>query len=186
MLDYYLRNSKSGLYPIKLITYVFVFYSVVFGVFKMYWYHPVLYYDSKNLFYNQYRLAKFLEKYYNSDTVIANDIGAITYYTDIHILDMYGLGTTEVAKMKYSRTRQKNFADGMNNLGRKREAKIAVLYPELFPDEIPENWILVERWKMINFRDPRIRYVNFYTISKNDISYLRKNLKEFENLYLPR
>ncbi|WP_126653330.1 hypothetical protein [Chryseobacterium aureum] len=182
--DYYLKTSGSSV-P-KLSAALFTGYSVVFGLFKVYWYHPVLYTDSKNLYYNQYKLAQFLKKYYNSETVVANDIGAITYFTDIEVLDMYGLGSTEVAQYKYKNSGENDFSSFMGELSTRKNARIAAIYPEWFAGQIPKNWILVGKWKMSDFRNPNIRYVNFYAVTKNDIPYLRKSLKAFESNYFPR
>jgi hypothetical protein len=182
--DFYVKTSDFSI-P-KLFAALFVGYSVVFGLFKMYWYHPVLYTDSKNLYYNQYKLAEFLKKYYQSETVVANDIGAITYFTNIEVLDMYGLGSTEVAQYKYQNPLHDDFSYFMGKLSASKKARIAAIYPEWFAGQVPKNWIFVGRWKMNDFRNPNIRYVNFYAVTKSDIPYLRKSLKEFEYNYFPR
>ncbi|MFP3596082.1 hypothetical protein [Chryseobacterium sp. SIMBA_029] len=182
--DYYLKTSDFSI-P-KLSAVLFIGYSVVFGLFKMYWYHPVLYTDSKNLYYNQYKLAQFLKKYYHSETIVANDIGAITYFTNIEVLDMYGLGSTDIAKYKYKNFGKNDFSYFMGELSNRKNARIAAIYPEWFVGQIPKNWVLVGKWKMSNFRNPNIRYVNFYAVTKSDIPYLRKRLKEFKDNYFPR
>lgn len=182
--DFYFKTSDFSI-P-KLFAVLFIGYSVIFGLFKVYWYHPVLYIDSKNLYYNQYKLAQFLKKYYHSETIVANDIGAITYFTNIEVLDMYGLGSTGVAKYKYKNPDGNNFSYFMEELSHRKNARIAVIYPEWFGKQIPKNWVLVGKWKMSDFRNPHIRYVNFYAVTKSDIPYLRKSLKEFNYNYFPR
>ncbi|BFO66054.1 hypothetical protein KCF3NO3_20370 [Chryseobacterium sp. KCF3-3] len=74
----------------------------------------------------------------------------------------------------------------MGELSYRKNARIAVIYPEWFVGQIPKNWVLVGKWKMSDFRNPHIRYVNFYAVTKSDIPYLRKNLKEFKYNYFPR
>ncbi len=61
---------------------------------------------SKNIYDQQIQLADFLHKYYRNAKVVANDIGAITYFNNIHLLDTYGLGSIEVAKLRKGRSRQ--------------------------------------------------------------------------------
>ncbi|KFF75154.1 hypothetical protein HX13_08015 [Chryseobacterium sp. P1-3] len=49
---------------------------------------------------NRYSLQDFLKKYYNNSKVVANDIGAISYFTDIHLLDFMGLGSNEIVHFR--------------------------------------------------------------------------------------
>jgi len=43
----------------------------------------------------QYQTAEFIRRYYPSDAVIVNDLGAVTYSTQARILDLVGLGDIE-------------------------------------------------------------------------------------------
>jgi hypothetical protein len=43
----------------------------------------------------QYQTAEFIRRYYPASTVIVNDLGAVTYYTQARILDLVGLGDIE-------------------------------------------------------------------------------------------
>jgi hypothetical protein len=44
-------------------------------------------------------MAQFLKKYKNHANIAANYIGAITYFTEIKLLDLAGLGNYEVLKL---------------------------------------------------------------------------------------
>jgi hypothetical protein len=46
-------------------------------------------------FLEQYQTAQFIRLYGPDDTVIVNDLGAVTYYTGARILDVVGLGDLE-------------------------------------------------------------------------------------------
>jgi hypothetical protein len=54
----------------------------------------------KNIYDQQIQMSRFLHTYYNESKVMANDIGAITYYTKIDLLDVAGLGSTSVVQNK--------------------------------------------------------------------------------------
>lgn len=54
----------------------------------------------KNIYDQQIQMSRFLHTYYNESKVMANDIGAITYYTKIDLLDLVGLGSTSLIHNK--------------------------------------------------------------------------------------
>jgi hypothetical protein len=49
----------------------------------------------RGTFLEQYQTARFIRLYGPNDTVIVNDLGAVTYYTGARILDVVGLGDIE-------------------------------------------------------------------------------------------
>jgi hypothetical protein len=63
----------------------------------------IIHVAGKNIYDQQIQMGKFLHAYYNESKVMANDIGAITYYTNIDLLDLVGLGSTSVLKIGLQR-----------------------------------------------------------------------------------
>ncbi len=49
----------------------------------------------RGTYLEQYQTAQFIQRYYPTDTIIVNDLGAVTYYTRARILDLVGLGDIE-------------------------------------------------------------------------------------------
>jgi hypothetical protein len=49
----------------------------------------------RGTYLEQYQTAQFIRRYYPGATVIVNDLGAVTYYTQARILDLVGLGDLE-------------------------------------------------------------------------------------------
>jgi hypothetical protein len=49
----------------------------------------------RGTYLEQYQTAQFIRRYYPTDSVIVNDLGAVTYYTRARILDLVGLGDIE-------------------------------------------------------------------------------------------
>jgi hypothetical protein len=45
-------------------------------------------------------MSKFIGKYFNKSTIVANDIGAISYYSNIKLHDLVGLGSTDILAYK--------------------------------------------------------------------------------------
>jgi len=62
----------------------------------------VMYLANRNIFDQQYQMGRFLHDFCDDCSVVANDIGAITYLSHIDLLDVAGLGSTEVARMRNS------------------------------------------------------------------------------------
>jgi len=57
-------------------------------------------YANKNIYDQQIQMARLVKKSFNNSTIVANDIGAITYFTDIKLYDLVGLGSTDILDMK--------------------------------------------------------------------------------------
>jgi hypothetical protein len=56
---------------------------------------------SRNIYEQPYQMAHLVAEELGPDAWIAlNDLGALTYYTDSHVLDLVGLGSVEVARLK--------------------------------------------------------------------------------------
>ncbi|MDR1122237.1 MAG: glycosyltransferase family 39 protein, partial [Dysgonamonadaceae bacterium] len=62
--------------------------------------HKIMRQAGKNVYDQQIQMSRFLHIYHNESKVMANDIGAITYYTNIDLLDLVGLGSTSVIKYR--------------------------------------------------------------------------------------
>jgi Ca2+/Na+ antiporter len=62
--------------------------------------HTVIKTAGKNIYDQQIQMSRFLHTYYNKEKIMANDIGAITYFTHIDLLDLVGLGSNSIMKIK--------------------------------------------------------------------------------------
>lgn len=59
---------------------------------------------ARNIFEQQRQMAEMLRRSFPGAAVAVNDIGAIGYYADVRVLDLWGLATMEVARHKLERT----------------------------------------------------------------------------------
>jgi len=92
---------------------------------------------TKNIFEQQIQMAKFLQKECNTCSVAANDIGAIVYFTDITLLDMYGLGSYEVIKHKKNGTYTSKVK---NELLKTNDVTLVIVYDSWFKGIKLENY----------------------------------------------
>ncbi len=128
--------------------------------------------------------AKFVAKYYNNSTIAVNDLGAVSFYSDAYILDIYGLGSKEpvyylMEKGKYNKSEVEYWI-------KQKNAEIAILQPEwiVIAKRIPDAWLMVGKWNTpqnVAFGDTT---VGFYLVNPSKKDYLIKNLRDFSP-YIP-
>ncbi|MDD8019216.1 MAG: hypothetical protein PHP42_12655 [Bacteroidota bacterium] len=134
---------------------------------------------AQNRFYEHIQPARFIKQYYNNSVVAVNDIGAVAYFTDAKILDVYGLGNIEPyffknRKAGYSKQDLYNWA---HNNG----AQIAFLQFQWTEvrRRIPDEWKMVGQWdipKNVVFADTK---VGIYAVDPSAKEELIQNLKTF-------
>lgn len=91
----YIKNRFFSLLPV-----VFIALTVYVIAARIISSDIVIRSAGKNIYDQQIQMGRFLHTYYNESKVIANDIGAITYYTKIDLLDLVGLGSNSVIHNK--------------------------------------------------------------------------------------
>ncbi len=131
----------------------------------------------KNIYEQQYQVGRFLRQFYQGQTVAANDIGAINYLADIRCLDVFGLGSIDVARMKRARqyTLERVYA-----WARFKGARIAVVYHDL--DELGAGgavWEKVGQWTIADNVVCGSDTVFFYAAGEGETARLAANLRAF-------
>lgn len=136
---------------------------------------------AKNIYEQQYQMAKFISRYYAGNTLAANDIGAINYFADIDCLDIFGLGSLEVAGLRLSGGYN---AESLGKLARTKKARIAVVYEKWLEKlaGIPPDWIKVGNWRILRNVTCGDETVTFYAIGLAEEKALSANLREFSSL----
>src|SRR5690606_13290097 len=123
--------------------------------------------------------------FYSNQKVVANDIGAIAYFSNVQLLDMVGLGSTEVTVM-HLKVRDLPAKEYNNALGdylarycRANQYKMAVIYTDWFPGDVPEHWTRVASWSIEDNHIAARDRVDFYALDHDEVPYLRCSLKMF-------
>jgi hypothetical protein len=125
--------------------------------------------------------AQFVAKYYNNSTIAVNDLGAMSFYTDARILDIYGLGSKE--PVHYLEETGKYTKTDVNNWTKGESTEIAILQPEwiVIAPRIPDSWQMVGKWNTpqnVAFGDTTI---GIYVVNSSKKAELIKNLREFSS-----
>jgi len=129
--------------------------------------------------------SRFLKEYFPDATVVVNDIGAVAYFTDCHLLDMYGLGNIE--PMRFRKSESGYTKAQVDEWTRSEDAVIALLqvqWDAIHP-RIPDSWIKVAEWEVprnVVFGDLRI---GWFAIKQELASVLAADLLVFKDQMPP-
>ncbi|MEH0158274.1 hypothetical protein V6R21_29710 [Limibacter armeniacum] len=133
---------------------------------------------SKNIYEQQIQMAKFVHEYFDGKAIAVNDIGAVAYFNDIELLDLYGLASMDIARLRASK--QYNKA-GIQQVLSQQSPSLMIIYDGWFEGMIPEGWQKVGEWKISNNVICAFENVSFYAPSEEQTSELKSYLKAFED-----
>ncbi len=104
---------------------------------------------SRKIFEQPYQMGKFVGQFYRGQSVAVNDIGAVSYFGAPRLMDLWGIGSIDVA-----RERVKGYLSQSQiaQLTIARNTKIAILYADAFKngsfarEGLPSQWKVVGTW----------------------------------------
>lgn len=137
---------------------------------------------SKNIYEQQIQSARFLKKYYDRSKIVANDIGAICYFTDIYLFDFVGLGSQEIVpfRMRKNET-DKEIENFLTEYLPKNDYQLAIAYEEWLDGHVPENWKKVAELKI---KGPSAvlgkKHLFIYAVNPAIYHSLKENIRNFE------
>jgi hypothetical protein len=132
----------------------------------------------KNIYEQQYQMGLFLRELPAGSTVMANDIGAISYLADVRLVDLYGLATQETARAR--RAGQVDRAL-LTRLAAETPPAAVVVYRSWFADSLPADWVEVGTWKVQEKVVVADRTVSFYATGPAAASRLAAALAAFQH-----
>jgi hypothetical protein len=143
---------------------------------------------SRNIWQQQYQMGLFLREYYPQGRVAANDIGAIDFLTQIHLVDLFGLASRPVMQAKLGGEWHIHLAGTLDRLTSAEAARIAVLYDNWFdPDpatgraSVPAQWVRVAAWTIPDNVVCGGATVTWYAIVPDEAAGLRSALEKFSD-----
>lgn len=137
-----------------------------------------------NIYEQQYQMGLFLRRFYEGRTIVANDIGAISYLADIRLIDAWGLATIAPARRRLAGTYDTR---AVFDLSRDGGGTIAIVYGTWFQPfgGLPPDWLLVGRWTIQHNVVCGSDTVSFYAVDVSAGADLKANLALFSR-DLPR
>jgi 4-amino-4-deoxy-L-arabinose transferase-like glycosyltransferase len=135
---------------------------------------------ANNIYEQQYQMGTFLRRFYQGKTVAVNDIGAVSYLADVRLVDLWGLGTLEPARLKL---RKRYTAQEIYDLTQQRGVTIAIVYDDWFRlngiSVLPPDWVRVGQWSISNNVACGSDTVSIYGGGPSTVGELMENLRRF-------
>ncbi len=154
--------------------------NVFLMIYKCWVAHPIMSNGGKNIYEQQVQSAKFLHQFYNTSKVVANDIGAVCYYTDIHLLDIAGLGSVETIHFNENKKSfDQKFGNFLSNYCLDNKYDIAVVYEGWLQGYVPSYWRKAATLKIEDKVTVARLEVSIYSIDVKNLEQLKQNIKKF-------
>jgi hypothetical protein len=174
------ENFRNFIKNEKIITGI-VLVNILLVIYKFSYAHKMLENGGKNVYEQQMQSAKFLHTYYNESKVVANDIGAITYFTDIHLLDTAGLGSVEtIVFNENKRVPDTEFQSFLTQYTANNKYDIAIIYDAWLHNHIPQNWKKAAELKINNPISVARDKVSIYAVDQKNLQSLKENIRNFK------
>ncbi len=135
---------------------------------------------TRNIYEQQYQMARFFREYYSGQPIAVNDIGVVNFYADVRCLDLWGLASQEVARAQLEGTYDSRV---VRELTEKHRIKIAIVYDNWFANVIPEGfstyWEKCGAWQITDNKVCGSSTVAIYCVDPPERENLLRNLKAF-------
>ena len=129
------------------------------------------------------QMARFLARYYDGRAVAVNDIGAISWYADVRLLDLWGLANIETAHLL-----MRGVLDGpaIVRMAVDRSVAIAFVYDDVLGERNPDGtvtpppgWTKVATWTLASNVVVGSSEVCAYSVAPGEEPPLREHLRAF-------
>jgi hypothetical protein len=134
---------------------------------------------SQNIFDQEMQMALFVRDFYGDDSVALNDIGAVAYASNVHVVDLMGLASPRVARARGMRIDGPLSENEIQSISADEKVRIAILYDDWFAGSIPPAWKKIGSWKISDNHVCAKDNVSFYATDENEAAILTENLRAF-------
>ncbi len=131
-----------------------------------------------NIYEQQIQMGRFIKEYYQGSSVALNDIGAVDYIADVHLLDMWGLANLQVAAQ---RRNGEYHAPEMAEFARQAGTRVAFVYDIWFEGlgGVPSSWARVGKWTIRGNVVAGSATVSIYAVAPAEAPRLIQHLRDF-------
>lgn len=181
---FYLINPYLDKYFLKVsllkkivvtLSFIFVISPLLIRAISSYYRIPQA---CKNIYEQQYQSAMFLKEFYPKASVVINDIGAMSYYNDIEVIDVWGLATKEIARAKL----EGNYdSTTIKKIFEEKKPNIAIIYESWFEgiNSLPSDWKKLASWKILDNIVCGDDQISFWAKDSLEIQKLKMSLEKF-------
>lgn len=121
----------------------------------------------------QVQMGLFLRRYYTGRTIAVNDIGAVNYFADIRVVDLVGLASIDVARLRRAGHR----GPWIESLVAEKQVDVAIVYDSWLIENggVPGSWHKAGEWSGALPNST----VAFYAVRPDQVAALKGNLRAF-------
>lgn len=112
---------------------------------------------SQNIYQQQYQMHRFAVDYWRQPVGV-NDLGLVSYGNPVYVLDLYGLGSEEVRRLRMIEGGYN--AKTLSSLVERRHISLIMIYEFVYKSMIPDEW-----HKVAILNTPRC------TVASNQVSF---------------
>lgn len=138
----------------------------------------------RNIYEQQIQMTALVRKVFSQDVVAVNDIGAVAYYGENPVLDLWGLADSEVANLRIEGAYD---TESIDRIANERDVSMAMVYDRWFEryGGVPEHWISGGQWTIQNNLVCGHHTVSLYVVDDNDSDRIIREIKKFNEKHLP-
>ena len=143
---------------------------------------------SRKIFEQQYQMGQFVRQSYRGQSVAVNDIGAVSYFGEPRLIDLWGIGSIDVAK---ERVKGYLSQSQIAHLTMARNTKVAILYANAFKngsfatEGLPSEWKVVGTWTDTDTVFTDEAAVSFFAVDPAEEAQLINALRHFASQLPP-
>jgi hypothetical protein len=142
---------------------------------------------TRNIYEQQYQMGTFLRQYYPTSSIAVNDIGAVSFLTDVHLVDLVGLASLDILQLKRSGTYD---TEHVGSICAEHKVRMALAYDSwlqrISERTGPLSWTKVGEWRIVDNVVCSDDVVSIYATEKSEIGELLRHLKEYASVLPPR
>ncbi|MGD0546450.1 MAG: hypothetical protein ABR991_01320 [Terracidiphilus sp.] len=130
---------------------------------------------SSNIFEQQFQMQRFVSEFYRGPVAV-NDLGLISYHNPRFVLDLGGLASEKARILRARAASAEEYRAFVAGSG----VRLAIIYDEWFPGQIPASWIKVASMDLSRERvSASEAEVQFYATDTLTASQLQPELESF-------
>lgn len=131
----------------------------------------------RDIYSQQIQMSRFVHRYYEHGRLGANDIGAVSFYSDAQLLDLWGLASDDVRRLKQTGKFNTMWIDGLVG---SFQPDLVIAYPSWFrgSQQLPSSLKLVGTWTIPPTTTAGSTVVAFYAPVRS-VGTLKRNLANF-------
>jgi len=135
-----------------------------------------------NIYGQQYQAGQFLNRYYDSSSILINDLGAMGYFTSGKKLDMLGLGS-----IAFARSIRENYFGPvfLDSMAKREKVRIAILSNIWSVEQLFPNWKRIGIWHSDKELIIGLPDIIFYAVDSAAGPQLKANLLAYEKFLPP-